>query len=132
MPLLSETVHSGTSADNRPCDTAEQGGRARSTQYRSGLQTMQFAQVDSRIRAGFRPTCDCTPAEPVPCTILDPFNGSGTTGLVAIQEGRHYIGIDASEEYTREIAIPRLETVCTGLTAADIARGQLSLLGDTP
>lgn len=38
-------------------------------------------------------------------TVLDPFNGSGTTGLVAIQHGRDYIGVDISDEYlamTRE------------------------------
>lgn len=31
--------------------------------------------------------------------VLDPFSGSGTTGQVAINEGRRYIGIDASMEY---------------------------------
>lgn len=32
-------------------------------------------------------------------TILDPFNGSGTTGVVSKQLGRKYIGIDTSKEY---------------------------------
>jgi len=32
-------------------------------------------------------------------TVLDPFNGSGTTGVVAKELGRKYIGIDTSEEY---------------------------------
>lgn len=31
--------------------------------------------------------------------VLDPFFGSGTTGLVAKQEGRHYIGIELNPEY---------------------------------
>lgn len=31
--------------------------------------------------------------------VLDPFSGSGTTGLVATQEGRRYVGIDLSREY---------------------------------
>lgn len=32
-------------------------------------------------------------------TVLDPFSGSGTTGLVATQEGRKYIGIDLNSDY---------------------------------
>ena len=31
--------------------------------------------------------------------VLDPFNGSGTTGFVAMQYDRKYIGIDIKEEY---------------------------------
>ncbi|OBK22558.1 DNA-methyltransferase [Mycobacterium asiaticum] len=32
-------------------------------------------------------------------TVLDPFNGSGTTGLAAQRTGRKYIGIDINAEY---------------------------------
>lgn len=32
-------------------------------------------------------------------TVLDPFSGSGTTGMVALQEGRRYVGIDLNREY---------------------------------
>jgi site-specific DNA-methyltransferase (adenine-specific) len=32
-------------------------------------------------------------------TILDPFNGSGTTGLQAYLQGHNYIGIDSEKEY---------------------------------
>lgn len=32
-------------------------------------------------------------------TVLDPFSGSGTTGMVATQEGRRYIGIDVNSDY---------------------------------
>lgn len=34
-------------------------------------------------------------------TVLDPFCGSGTTGAVAIQEGRDFIGIDINPEYIK-------------------------------
>ena len=40
-------------------------------------------------------------------TILDPFNGSGTTGQVALEHGRDYIGIDLNTEYL-ELARRRL------------------------
>jgi len=39
--------------------------------------------------------------------VLDPFFGSGTTGIVAIEEGRDYIGIDIKPEYT-EMARTRI------------------------
>ena len=32
-------------------------------------------------------------------TVLDPFNGSGTTGFVSMEERRKYIGIDINDEY---------------------------------
>ena len=34
-------------------------------------------------------------------TVLDPFSGSGTTGMVATQEGRRYVGIDLNVDYLR-------------------------------
>ena len=34
-------------------------------------------------------------------TILDPFMGSGTTGVACVQTGRNFIGIEISEDYYR-------------------------------
>lgn len=31
--------------------------------------------------------------------VCDPFNGSGTTGIAALENGRRYVGIDLSDEY---------------------------------
>lgn len=42
--------------------------------------------------------------------VLDPFCGSGTTGVEALRFGRKFIGIDISEEYL-EIAKRRLEKI---------------------
>ena len=42
--------------------------------------------------------------------ILDPFCGSGTTGVETVRFGRKFIGIDVSEEYL-EISRRRLEKV---------------------
>lgn len=41
-------------------------------------------------------------------TILDPFNGSGTTGVVALKNNRNYIGIELNKEYL-EISEKRLK-----------------------
>jgi hypothetical protein len=42
-------------------------------------------------------------------TVLDPFFGSGTTGIVAYQQDRKFIGIELSEKYLSEIVIPRIK-----------------------
>ena len=47
---------------------------------------------------GWRPTCDHD-SEPVPALVLDPFCGSGTTGVVALRHGRSFIGIELNPEY---------------------------------
>ena len=43
-------------------------------------------------------------------TVLDPFNGSGTTGVCALENGRNYVGIDLSEKYIT-IATKRLRDI---------------------
>jgi hypothetical protein len=48
---------------------------------------------------GWRQTCACPPADPIPCTVLDPFGGSGTTVAVAVGLGRHGIGIELNQDY---------------------------------
>jgi len=40
--------------------------------------------------------------------VLDPFCGSGTTGVVALRHGRRFIGMDLSADYLNTYAIPRL------------------------
>lgn len=65
---------------------------------------------------GWEPSCDCvvkkelseTP-EPRPSLVLDPFNGSGTTGVVAVRNGRDYIGVDINAAYI-ELARRRIQT----------------------
>lgn len=41
-------------------------------------------------------------------TILDPFNGSGTTGIVALKNRRNYIGCELNPEYVK-LSVPRLK-----------------------
>lgn len=41
-------------------------------------------------------------------TIIDPYMGSGTTGVACAQEGRNFIGIEINEEYC-ELAVRRIK-----------------------
>ncbi len=50
----------------------------------------------------------CVKAAKPDAVILDPFFGSGTTGLVAVQNGRRYIGIDLNPDYCA-IAAKRID-----------------------
>jgi len=42
-------------------------------------------------------------------TVLDPFLGSGTTAIVANRYDRKFIGVELSETYLNDIAIPRIK-----------------------
>jgi len=51
-------------------------------------------------------SCDCNaPFEPG--VVLDPFMGSGTTGIEAINQGKNYVGIELNEEYAK-LAVNRI------------------------
>ena len=71
-----------------------------------------------------------------PQTILDPFMGSGTTGVAAVQMGRQFIGIEREPEYF-EIACKRIEDaqriedMFVGAKAVQAAEEQLCLGIDT-
>lgn len=47
----------------------------------------------------YRPTCSCGCRDHIPGIVLDPFIGSGTTGAVARELGRRWVGLDISYEY---------------------------------
>ena len=55
--------------------------------------------VSESRTVGWRPTCGCDAGEPVPCVVLDPFGGSGTTGLVGQMMGRDVVLCELNPEY---------------------------------
>ena len=79
------------------CGTSDDGKRNRrsvwtvSTKPFKGAHFATFppALVEPCILAG------C----PVGGTVLDPFAGAGTTGLVALEEGRNFLGIELNPDY---------------------------------
>jgi hypothetical protein len=99
--------------------------------FRALGQPQQGSQIVRIETTGFRPTCTCgteypipqeeldadptllddfeiEPFPPIPCTVLDPFLGSGTVADVARQLGRRWIGIELSKSYCDDHIIPRL------------------------
>jgi site-specific DNA-methyltransferase (adenine-specific) len=52
----------------------------------------------STTTTGWQPSCACNAAT-VPATVLDPFAGAGTTGLVADRLGRHAVLIELNPSY---------------------------------
>lgn len=48
--------------------------------------------------SGWEASCSCG-AGTVPCVVLDPFGGAGTTAMVALRLGRRAVSIELSEEY---------------------------------
>ena len=59
---------------------------------------------------GWQPTCNCE-SDVVPCVVLDPFSGSGTTGIVSINNNRDYIGLELNPEYA-ELSHNRITKEC--------------------
>ena len=52
----------------------------------------------STTTTGWQPSCTCA-ADVVPCTVLDPFAGAGTTGLVADRLQRNAVLIELNPTY---------------------------------
>lgn len=70
----------------------------------AGTIMRQRYQAKARdVTTGWRPTC-AHDAATVPCTVLDPFGGSGTTADVAQRLGMRCILIELSEPYCRMAA----------------------------
>jgi DNA modification methylase len=73
----------------------------------AGQKYQEWRNANPDKTTGWVPTCKCDAGEPIPCTVLDPFMGSGTTGAVALKHGRHFIGIELNPDYL-ELARKRI------------------------
>jgi len=65
-------------------------------------------------------------------TVLDPFAGSGTTGVACVKTGRKFIGVELERKYF-DIAVRRMEEAIEqhngGPMFADVAKGEDKLFG---
>tara|TARA_R100001015_G_C4629844_1_gene191000 strand:- start:1273 stop:2295 length:1023 start_codon:yes stop_codon:yes gene_type:complete len=59
----------------------------------------KYNRENPPIDLGMQKQCQCETNETKPGTVLDPFGGAGTTGLVAQQHNRNAVLIELNEEY---------------------------------
>lgn len=95
-PLVDQQKASG--ADTR----GEYHGKATKAYAGAGAQDPSATKarilegMRERITIGWHRTCRHTLAAIDPCVVLDPFGGTGTTGMVAAKHGRDFILIELS------------------------------------
>lgn len=85
------------------------GSRDPSAPEAGAQQTANWAEPVGKRTVGWRKVCGCQTDDVVPAVVLDPFVGSGTTVATSVQLGRVGIGIDLSEAYLQDHAIPHIE-----------------------
>jgi DNA modification methylase len=101
-------IEKGLTAHDGETASAYQSGTTanRLSLLRQAARERGGEYVNESRTLGWEPTCGHD-AEPVPCTVLDPFAGSGTVGVVALRHGRRFVGLDLSRTYC-EMALRRI------------------------
>jgi DNA modification methylase len=69
------------------------------TKRNMGARYQAEADANPIETVGWQPSCGCNAGDPVPATVLDPFGGAGTTGLVSEQLQRNSILIELNPAY---------------------------------
>jgi len=95
--ILSSKGNSDRNDGGKACETGDPLGRNRRTVWTVATHPYSDAHF-----ATFPPKLiePCVLAGcPVGGTVLDPFCGSGTTGVVAVNNGRNFIGVELNPEY---------------------------------
>lgn len=132
-PDRAHQIACGAKADGTYAGTSRKDYDGVGVQDPSAVKARILAGMDQKQTVGWEPSCDCPEAEPIPQTVLDPFAGVATTGVVALEEGRSFIGIELSPKYYA-LGEERLRMVspllATSASAAIPSAAQPSLFGD--
>lgn len=65
----------------------------------AGQAWQDWRDENPSVTVGWKPTCKCGTKDVRPCVVLDPFFGSGTTGIVALKAGRDFIACEINPHY---------------------------------
>ena len=103
-------VERGLTAHTGQTDSAYQKGTTanRLALLRQAARENGGEYVNRTKTVAWQPTCTCNAGDPVPCYVLDPLGGAGTTALQADRMGRDATIIELNETYARDLAYPRI------------------------
>jgi len=121
--VMNKATRAGTGAYNAVVESAVSGTKIAGTAMRGNAGKNLGTLAKNTI--GWQASCKCN-AEMVPSTCLDPFSGTGTTGIAALMHGRDYIGCELGADYAKASAA-RLRAA--GQPSKDVLPGQLALEG---
>lgn len=91
-----EVPHDGSTDCKNP---DEQGNSRRLALMRQAARERGEEYSNKSKTVSWKSTCSCDAGDPVPCRVLDPFSGAGTTALVCERLGLDSFSIDTSAEY---------------------------------
>lgn len=64
-----------------------------------GVHRIRSREYEPPQFVGWTKGCTCLMGDTQPCTVLDPFAGAGSSGVAALNLGRHFVGIKLNPEY---------------------------------
>ena len=95
-PLIDQMKVAGADNAGKYSGKATKAYAGTGAQDPSATKARILDGMRERITVGWRRTCAHTLSTVEPCVVLDPFGGTGTTGMVAEKHGRDYILIELS------------------------------------
>lgn len=98
-PWVRTTERIDSGKRQKMADGWDTGPGGHGTIHRAGREKGEGdVPVMATVTTGWSPSCQCN-ANVIPCTVLDPFGGAGTTALVADRQQRNSIIIELNPDY---------------------------------
>lgn len=98
-PLIEEMRSCGANSNGDYTGTATKDFKSAGSQNASETKKRILAGMRERKTVDWIQTCNCEHPKISRCKVLDPFCGSGTTGIVAMNLGCNFIGVDLNPTF---------------------------------